>query len=96
MTKAEGRLLGSERNVGLCNFEGGRFLEPAYCSQPMSSVGRQHCQVPGPFDGHCQCSLVFGADARLASRFNFELVRNISGEHPNVFVIYVFNMIDTE
>jgi len=76
--------------------QSGVLLESPRYSRPVIPTKGHHCQVPGSLDGNCQRTLVLRAYARLASRLDLVLVRDIPGKHIDVFIIDVRNMINTE
>ena len=65
------------------------------CCQVVPAHGH-HSQMPRPFDGRSQPTLVFGTHSRLAPRFNLGLVRKVPSQHIDVFVVNILGVVHTE
>lgn len=57
---------------------------------------RQQRHVPGPLDGYSQRSLMLGARAHLAPRFDLAALANVAAKPGKVLVVDMLNVVDRE
>ena len=57
---------------------------------------RQERNVAGAFDGDCHLTLMLGAVAGNAARKNFPAFGREAAKFCRIFVVYLFNFIDTK